>query len=111
MKKSKRRRFPEVRNSPDIVVYIGISGDRDYLFQAQELVENVPGGWTFRGQRHWSLWKRQEQKKIHLVELKEPQDYNPLSEEPEGELVDFDEYSRTYKTGDKQYTTAPFMKE
>ena len=39
------------------------------------------------------------------VELKEPQDYYPLPEEPEGELVDYNEYSRTYKTGDKQYTT------
>ena len=39
------------------------------------------------------------------VELKEPEDYYPLPEEPEGELVDYDLESRTYKTGDKQYTT------
>ena len=39
------------------------------------------------------------------VELKEPEDYYPLPEEPEGELVDYDLESRTYKTRDKQYTT------
>lgn len=39
------------------------------------------------------------------IELKEPEDYYPLPEEPEGELVDYDLESRTYKTGDKQYTT------
>ena len=39
------------------------------------------------------------------VELREPEDYYPLPEEPEGELVDYDLESRTYKTGDKQYTT------
>lgn len=39
------------------------------------------------------------------VELKEPADYYPLPEEPEGELVAYDKESRTYKTGDRQYTT------
>ena len=39
------------------------------------------------------------------VEVKQPEDYYPLPEEPEGELVDYDLESRTYKTGDKQYTT------
>ena len=39
------------------------------------------------------------------VELKEPEDYYPLPEEPKGELVDYNLESRTYKTGDKQYTT------
>ena len=39
------------------------------------------------------------------VELKEPQDYYPIPEEPEGELIDYDAVSKTYKTGDKQYTT------
>ena len=39
------------------------------------------------------------------VELKEPQDYYPIPEEPEGILVDYDSVSKTYKTGDKQYTT------
>lgn len=37
--------------------------------------------------------------------LKEPSDYYPLPEEPEGELVEYDEESRTYRTGEKQYTT------
>lgn len=39
------------------------------------------------------------------VEVKEPEDYYPLPEEPDGELVDYDEISRTYKTGEKEYTT------
>ena len=39
------------------------------------------------------------------MELKEPQDYYPIPEEPEGELIDYDAISKTYKTGDKQYTT------
>ena len=39
--------------------------------------------------------------------MKEPQDYYPIPEEPEGELIDYDAISKTYKTGDKQYT--PFM--
>ena len=39
------------------------------------------------------------------MELKEPQDYYPVPEEPEGELIDYDAISKTYKTGDKQYTT------
>ena len=50
--------------------------------------------------------QRKKQKKIRRkVELKEPQDYYPIPEEPEGELIDYDAISRTYKTGDKQYTT------
>ncbi len=40
-----------------------------------------------------------------VIELKEPQDYYPLPEEPEGTLVDYDAYSRTYKTGEEQYIT------
>ena len=32
------------------------------------------------------------------VELKEPQDYYPIPEEPEGELIDYDAISKTYKT-------------
>ena len=39
------------------------------------------------------------------MELKEPQDYYPIPEESEGELIDYDAVSKTYKTGDKQYTT------
>ena len=46
-----------------------------------------------------------EEAEAKEVELKEPEDYYPLPEEPEGELVDYDLESRTYKTGDKQYTT------
>src|SRR5699024_7530360 len=46
-----------------------------------------------------------EEAEVKEVELKEPEDYYPLPEEPEGELVDYDLESRTYKTGDKQYTT------
>lgn len=39
------------------------------------------------------------------VELKEPQEYYPLPDEPQGELVDYDAISRTYRTGEQQYTT------
>lgn len=39
------------------------------------------------------------------VELKEPADYYPIPAEPEGELVAQDKDFRTYKTGEKQYTT------
>lgn len=46
-----------------------------------------------------------EASQTSVAELKEPQDYYPLPEEPEGELVDYDEESRTYRTGDGQYTT------
>ncbi|MGC4018613.1 MAG: DNRLRE domain-containing protein [Muricomes sp.] len=40
-------------------------------------------------------------------ELKEPEDYYPLPEEPEGRLVDFTENSKTYKaeSDDKSYIT------
>lgn len=37
--------------------------------------------------------------------LKELADYYLLPEELEGELVECDEESRTYRTGEKQYTT------
>ncbi len=37
--------------------------------------------------------------------LREPVNYYPLPEEPEGELIGYDEESRTYRTGEKQYTT------
>lgn len=39
------------------------------------------------------------------IELKEPADYYPIPEEPEGELVDYDEMSKTYKNGEGTYTT------
>ena len=35
------------------------------------------------------------------IELKEPADYYPIPEEPEGELVDYDEMSKTYKNGEE----------
>lgn len=37
--------------------------------------------------------------------LREPQEYYPLPDEPQGELVDYDAVSKTYRTGDKEYTT------
>lgn len=39
------------------------------------------------------------------VEIKEPADYYPLPKEPDGELIEYDKKSRTYKTGEKEYTT------
>ncbi len=39
------------------------------------------------------------------AEGREPEDLYPLPEEPEGELVSFDGGSRTYRTGEGQYTT------
>ena len=41
------------------------------------------------------------------MELKEPQDYYPIPEEPEGELIDYDAISKTYKTGTN--SIQPFM--
>ncbi len=39
------------------------------------------------------------------AEGREPEDFYPIPDEPEGELVSFDGGSRTYRTGDGQYTT------
>ena len=103
---------PEALTEEEAGITESPSGEQDKIQQSDEneqnatepLGENVADTQT-QEEQTTPAEETKENPQEKEVELKEPQDYYPIPEEPEGELIDYDAISKTYKTGDKQYTT------
>lgn len=99
---------PEALTEEEAGITDSTSGEQDKSQQSDADVQNetTPSEDTETQEEQTTpAEETEENPQEKEVELKEPQDYYPIPEEPEGELIDYDAISRTYKTGDKQYTT------
>ena len=99
---------PEALTEEEAGITDSTSGEQDKSQQSDADVQNetTPSEDTETQEEQTTpAEETEENPQEKEVELKEPQDYYPIPEEPEGELIDYDAISKTYKTGDKQYTT------
>ena len=99
---------PEALTEEEAGITDSTSGEQDKSQQSDADVQNetTPSENTETQEEQTTpAEETEENPQEKEVELKEPQDYYPIPEEPEGELIDYDAVSKTYKTGDKQYTT------
>lgn len=99
---------PEALTEEEAGITDSTSGEQDKSQQSDADVQNetTPSEDTeIQEEQTTPAEETEENPQEKEVELKEPQDYYPIPEEPEGELIDYDAISKTYKTGDKQYTT------
>jgi len=99
---------PEALTEEEAGITDSTSGEQDKSQQSDADVQNetTPSENTETQEEQTTpAEETEENPQEKEVELKEPQDYYPIPEEPEGELIDYDAISKTYKTGEKQYTT------
>lgn len=99
---------PEALTEEEAGITDSTSGEQDKSQQSDADVQNetTPSENTETQEEQTTpAEETEENPQEKEVELKEPQDYYPIPEESEGELIDYDAVSKTYKTGDKQYTT------
>lgn len=104
-----------------LAVILSLQGTEPIFVQAQEAIENMTRDVDFSRPEALTaeeagiekenqkpaetVMEEVQEEPTKEVELKEPKEYYPIPAEPKGQLIAYDKLSRTYKTGEKQYTT------